>query len=257
MVTEILGFLIIIGALLVVAVRYWSRHQSDSTRDGEELLSSTQQLKAELERSADAVVSRIGSHIQPLEDLVRRAEERTKHLERQLDEAHRMAGELQQRSDLLQRQLLDAQQVIQELSLRQSMTVVPASLPVMAPAARTSISAHPPVERVDAQDFAAVLQHSIARDEQGYAGALTAEQPLVSAQQAAGLAEAMTHRPEQASEPIAMAEPDDDNVPPNATKARALLLSGYSVEDTARETGIGRGAIELLQEMNWREMEQA
>ena len=54
-----------------------------------------------------------------------------------------------------------------------------------------------------------------------------------------------------------MAESDDDNVPPNATKARALLLSGYSVEDTARETGIGRGAIELLQEMNRREMEQA
>lgn len=106
-------------------------------------------------------------------------------------------------------------------------------------------------------NFAAVLQHSIARDEQGYAGTLTAEQPLVSAQQAAGLAEAMTHRPEQPPEPIAMAESDDDNVPPNATKARALLLSGYSVEDTARETGIGRGAIELLQEMNRREMEQA
>ena len=73
MVTEILGFLIIIGALLVIAVRYWSRHQPDSTRDGEEMRSSTEQLKAELEHSADAVVSRIGSHIQPLEDLDRKS----------------------------------------------------------------------------------------------------------------------------------------------------------------------------------------
>lgn len=255
MVTEILGFLIIIGALLVAVVRYWSRHQPDPARDEEEMRSSTERLKAELERSADAVVSRIGSHIQPLEDLVRRAEERTHRLELQLDASQRMAGELQQRSDLLQRQLLEARQVIQELSLRQSMVAVEPSLSVMSqPAALATVPAQPPVERVDAQDFAAVLQQSIDRDEQGGSGASTEMQPLVSAKQAAGLAEAMTHRPESAAEPVAPVEPD--NTPPNAAKARALLLSGYSVEDTVRETGIGRGAIELLQEMNRREMEQ-
>ena len=35
----------------------------------------------------------------------------------------------------------------------------------------------------------------------------------------------------------------------SAARVRALLLSGYSVEDVARETGVGRGAIELMQEM--------
>ena len=35
----------------------------------------------------------------------------------------------------------------------------------------------------------------------------------------------------------------------SAARVRALLLSGWSVEDVARETGMGKGAIELMQEM--------
>ena len=95
-------------------------------------------------------------------------------------------------------------------------------------------------------------------------------EPAINAQQAAGLAEAMNRRPEDMPEPIT---PEQEAVPeekepepapqqvqekpisPNAAKAKALLRSGYSVEDTARETGMGRGAIELLKEMNKRDLE--
>ena len=224
---------------------------------------STDQLKAELSRSADAVVNRMGSHIKHLEELIRQAEERNIRLETQLDESRRIGEDLQQRSDTLQRQILEARQVIQELSLRQTM---PAAMPVMQPASVVPAASLAPVERVDAEDFAAVLQQSIARDEQSaqISASLDTMQPLVSAQQAAGLAEAMTRRPEQQpvdsempQTPTALAAGDvtDTEAPPNAAKARALLLSGYSIEDTARETGIGRGAIELLQEMSRRELE--
>lgn len=265
MVTEYLGFLIIIGALLVFGARWWSRRQPDEAQDMDEMRTSTDQLKAELARSADAVVSRMGSHIKHLEELIRQAEERNIRLEAQLDESHRVGSELQQRSDLLQRQILEARQVLQELSLRQTMPVMPTSMPVMQPAPLSAASAQMPVERVDATDFAAVLQQSIVRDEQGaqLPASLDSLQPLVSAQQAAGLAEAMTHRPEPqineaelVQEPVAAPTTESEDEPPNATKARALLLSGYSVEETARETGIGRGAIELLQEMSRRELEQ-
>ena len=37
--------------------------------------------------------------------------------------------------------------------------------------------------------------------------------------------------------------------PSNADRVRALLLAGWTVEDIAHETGMGRGAIELMQEM--------
>ena len=267
MVTEYLGFLIIIGALLVFGVRWWSRRQPDDAQDIEEMRTSTDQLKAELSRSADAVVNRMGSHIKHLEELIRQAEERNIRLETQLDESRRIGEDLQQRSDTLQRQILEARQVIQELSLRQTMpAAMPAAMPVMQPASVVPAASLAPVERVDAEDFAAVLQQSIARDEQSaqISASLDTMQPLVSAQQAAGLAEAMTRRPEQQpvdsempQTPTASAAGDvtDTEAPPNAAKARALLLSGYSIEDTARETGIGRGAIELLPEMSRRELE--
>lgn len=46
-------------------------------------------------------------------------------------------------------------------------------------------------------------------------------------------------------------EPESVN---SAARVRTLLLSGWSVEDVARETGMGKGAIELMQEMIRRQM---
>lgn len=40
----------------------------------------------------------------------------------------------------------------------------------------------------------------------------------------------------------------------SAARVRALLLAGWSVEDIARETGMGKGAIELMQEMIRRQL---
>ena len=40
----------------------------------------------------------------------------------------------------------------------------------------------------------------------------------------------------------------------SAARVRALLLSGWSVEDVARETGMGKGAIELMQAMTRRQI---
>ncbi|MBR2179642.1 MAG: hypothetical protein IJ862_04520 [Selenomonadaceae bacterium] len=52
----------------------------------------------------------------------------------------------------------------------------------------------------------------------------------------------------------------DTNKPPapinNTAKIKDMLLEGMSVEDIARETGLGRGAIELVQEMTRRKLER-
>ena len=48
-----------------------------------------------------------------------------------------------------------------------------------------------------------------------------------------------------------------DKVPVNNTaKIKDMLLDGMSVEDIARETGLGRGAVELVQEMTRRKLER-
>lgn len=267
-----LGLLIIVGFILVMGAR-WLSHRQQQQIDSEALRQSTDQLKAELERSADAVISRMGSHIKHLERLLQEADERNRKLEAQLDEARRAGLDLEQQLRQLSSDTLTARRVADELAARWQ--AVPPVMPsaVMpaapAPAASAPMAASPVVarepERVDVQDFAQVLQQSMERDE--LAQAAPVETPPVSVQQAAGLAEAMSSRSAkamderlpveeggQSAEVIAPADEGLD-ISPNAAKARALLLSGYSVEETARETGIGKGAIELLREMNRRELE--
>ena len=254
---EIFGFLIIAGALLVMVVRVISKRQQGV--DTEELRASTEQLKAELTRSADAVIARMGNHIQHLENLLRQADERNVRLENGINEYKRLAGEMEERSAALNRELSEARKMIAELAAYQSVPLVPQQpvMPMAVPAA--------PMQRIDAQDFAAVLQNSMSREDDS--------EPAINAQQAAGLAEAMTRRPEDMLEPLVpeheeeraateeeKPEPPKKREPekvisPNAAKAKALLRSGYSVEDTARETGMGRGAIELLREMNKRDLQ--
>ncbi|WP_173442890.1 hypothetical protein [Selenomonas ruminantium] len=244
---ELFGFLIIAGALLVMVVRVISKRQQGV--DTEELRTSTEQLKAELTRSADAVIARMSNHIQHLEELLRQADERNVRLEAGINEYKRLAGEMEDRSAALNRELTEARKMIAELAAYQSVPLVPPQ-PVIPMAAAA------PMQRVDAQDFAEVLQNSMNREE-----------PAINAQQATGLAVAMTRRPEdlaevqdsaqqenleaeeEQSEPPKTSEPEKA-ISPNAAKAKALLRSGYSIEETARETGMGRGAIELLKEMN-------
>lgn len=254
---ELFGFLIIAGALLVMVVRVISKRQQGV--DTEELRASTEQLKAELTRSADAVIARMGNHIQHLENLLRQADERNVRLETGINEYKRLAGEMEERSAALNRELTEARKMIAELAAYQSVPLTPQP-PVMPMAA-----APMPMQRVDAQDFAAVLQNSMSRE----------EQPAINAQQATGLAVAMTRRPDEQPEEseadlsekenldveeeektVQVEKPEPEKViSPNAAKAKALLRSGYSVEETARETGMGRGAIELLKEMNKRDLQ--
>lgn len=42
----------------------------------------------------------------------------------------------------------------------------------------------------------------------------------------------------------------------NSAKIKEMLLAGLSIEDIARETGLGRGAVELVQEMTRRQLER-
>jgi len=252
---ELFGFLIIAGAIVVMVVRMISKRQQGVNT--EELRVSTEQLKAELTRSADAVIARMGNHIQHLENLLRQADERNVRLEAGINEYKRLAGEMEERSAALNRELTEARKMIAELAAYQSVPLTPPQ-PVMPMASSM------PMQRVDAQDFAAVLQNSLSRE----------ETPAINAQQATGLAVAMTRRPDELPEENEADSQENKNldaeeeknvqpekqepekvISPNAAKAKALLRSGYSVEETARETGMGRGAIELLKEMNKRDLQ--
>jgi hypothetical protein len=99
------------------------------------------------------------------------------------------------------------------------------------------------MQRVDAQDFAEVLQNSINREVAGEVANNTLQPESVQEN---------TNPPieKPVEEQTVPKRVPEKPISPNAAKAKALLRSGYSIEDTARETGMGRGAIELLNEMN-------
>ena len=242
---EIFGFLIIAGALLVVFVRLISRRQKGVNT--EELRTSTEQLKAELTRSADAVISRMGNHIQHLENLLRQADERNVRLEAGINEYKRLAGEMEDRSAALNRELNEARKMIAELAAYQSVPMMPK--PPVVPMPNLSSQQMPPssaqMQRVDAQDFAEVLQNSINREAAGEVANNTLQPESV--QENTNPHPPIEKPVEKQTVPKRVPEKP---ISPNAAKAKALLRSGYSIEDTARETGMGRGAIELLNEMN-------
>ena len=55
---------------------------------------------------------------------------------------------------------------------------------------------------------------------------------------------------------ISAREADKAPINNNTAKIKDMLLEGMSVEDIARETGLGRGAVELVQEMTRRKLER-
>lgn len=226
MVTEIMGGLIIAGALLVLIARWHAGRQQASVQDHQGMQAATARLKQELERSGNEIISRMGTHVNHLEDLIYEAEEKKKELRGQI-------LQLQQWQQSIQEQLAEQHRMSQQLAQQME------SLQMRQRQVSAAVSAMPmeaEVERVDAQDFASVLQQSIERDERE-AAAQTEDVPLPE---------------EMEAEPVLSEE--DKARAANSAKARGLLLSGWSVEDVARETGLGKGAVELLQQMTKHQM---
>ena len=283
MVTEVLGLMIAVGAILVFGVRYLNNRQAQAQELQEDMQQSTRRLKAELERSGDAVVKRLGSHVAHLENLIREADARNAELAHSLSESRRMEEGFRRQLKDMERNLEDVRAENRRLSearenqLRQE-EELSRQRQAMQQQQEAERQAAPAPQRIDALDFAQVLQNSIQRGaaEEAAASAqsLIGEphqevpqegQPLVNAQQAAGLAEAMTNwepAPEELfKEPdkveAASTRPHPGPTPDTAAaKARAMLLSGYSIEEVSRDTGLGKRAVELVREMSRHELEK-
>ena len=291
MVTEVLGLMIVVGAVLVLGVRYLSGRQAQTKELQEDMQQSTQRLKAELERSGDAVVKRLGSHVAHLEGLIREADDRNAELTAKLSESRRLGESFQRQIQEMERSLEDAREEnrrlreAREQSLRQQEELQRQEKAELQARQERLDSAKAAPQRVDAMDFAQVLQNSIQRGaaEEATSPVQPSEQnvksligepaqepaqegqPLVNAQQAAGLAEAMNNwepaAEELFKEPDRVAEhetkPHAGPTPDTAAaKARAMLLSGYSIEEVSRDTGLGKRAVELVREMSRHELEK-
>lgn len=279
--TEILGALIILGAVLLLIVRYIIHRRQRSEEEDEDLAASIEKLKKELQQSADTIIKRLGSHVTKLEGLLREADDRRVRLETRVADAQRLEWALRQRIEELERRLRDTGQ--------------PMPTPVAHPGERMPVASAPPMpsqeaRRTDGDEFAAVLHQSILR-EQARAAAepqsvavspQPAPMPMRTGREVAHPAPLPTAMrspmPQERVQSTALPQrrPGAVSVPPSApsmpappiaptegtksvredeaiTKARALLRAGRTVEQVARETGVEIGALRLMKQMTQRD----
>ena len=261
--TEILGALIILGAVLLLIARYIIQRRQRSDEEDEDLAASIEKLKKELQQSADTIIKRLGSHVTKLEGLLREADDRRVHLESRVAEAQRLEWALRQRIEELERRLRDLGQ--------------PLPAP---PAAAAQVSSVEPVpqtpeaRRTDGDEFAAVLHQSILREQ---ARASVENAPVYAAPLTAPQRQIRQDMPQSASphgvpvhpaaarpvSPVRQVVPAQLVIPPqprveeaqpvredeSIVKARALLRAGRTIEQVARETGVEIGALRLMKQM--------
>lgn len=229
------------------------------------------------------------------EALLRESEENRKALEASLQAARETVQKLREQQEASAAQIRSMERVVQALPA-QGAPFVPPPPPIPMDAAATYEGGAPAAEpapivteREDAAEFAAVLQNSIERDAVGEEiqktplastiGQVREAEKIVSppsappleakeAQETKGAealpaprgikpapvgAEAQAPSRMEAPAPKAAEGPHEATT---ADRARALLLSGIPVEEVSRQTGMGKGAVELVKEMSRRQLAQ-
>ena len=266
--TEILGALIILGAVLLLIVRYIIHRRQRSDEADEDLAESIEKLKKELQQSADTIIKRLGSHVTKLEGLLREADDRRVRLETRVADAQRLEWALRQRIEELERRLSDLGQT------------PPVSPGVRATEPTQTAAPVAPVQearRTDGDEFAAVLHQSIMREQARAAAEPTrqiyappsaqpgrqVQEPLRAPSAAHGQpvrtqsAAMPVHPPAIPVAPAPPAVPESEAEPVREDeaiiKARALLRAGRTIEQVARETGVEIGALRLMQQMTQRD----
>ncbi|MCR5176739.1 MAG: hypothetical protein K6C05_07780 [Anaerovibrio sp.] len=250
MTTEILGFIIIVGAIIVLLAK---RQLQKADDDPEVIEASAGRLRYELEQSADEIISRMAGHIDHLEKLLKEADSKSRQLERRINELQRMqTNDIEKPSEVGNNEFAQVLEDNINKSDFSSMAVeyddVANDMPGEASPAdfmgNEEAGQDPEGEMSDAQ----IKALEYIRE---------ASMTLEAAQNDLGLnvvEEADDIGPAGASGE-AVATQAQDNKPPeeDATGiAKKLLQAGYDPEEVGRITGLGMNAIRLIVQMQGR-----
>lgn len=268
MTTEILGFIIIAGAVIVLV----ARHQLSRAEDDPEVLeAATGRLRYELEQSADEIISRMTEHVDRLERLLREADykaevlqERIRQLEA-LQGAHGMhgmeAGAAYQPLSGAERQGVDY------LTVRAAADASAANVNASAGAASVRESGGygmPSMSESDRRAWELIREASMELEAQyeAQSNAMQSAQQSDALQQAVDIqtgnldsyVSGSSYAAETADEPgYAYDEEKGLDTEAAARQARQMLAHGFEVDDIARATGLGIGAVQLIRQMEARQ----
>ena len=268
MTTEILGFIIIAGAVIVLV----ARHQLSRAEDDPEVLeAATGRLRYELEQSADEIISRMTEHVDRLERLLREADYKAEVLQERIRQLEALQGAQGMHG-------MEAGAAYQPLSgaERQRVDYLTARAAADASAANVNASAGaasvrepggygmPSMSESDRRAWELIREASMELEAQyeAQSNAMQSAQQSDALQQAVDIqtgnldsyVSGSSYAAETADEPgYAYDEEKGLDTEAAARQARQMLAQGFKVDDIARATGLGIGAVQLIRQMEARQ----
>ena len=257
MIAEIMGLLIFLGAALLLFARYQGG-KGGNNADGNALKVSMESLKNEMERTSEQAIERMGGHVNRFDRLMKDAKildedlsYRVKEVRAVEDRLRKEMSESRAMSEEIKRELERAKDLRDELQRQAALTsqLINANIenPLINVTARRAVNSYEDMsvasEEIDAPlieapknkgDFAALLNESIEKAEEEERASF---EPLRE-----------TYEPsDEAAELLKKDKTEKEDKPKNPSDtAKELLTQGASVEEVMRQTGMGRGAVELL-----------
>lgn len=249
MTTEILGFIIILGAVIVLLAR---QHLNKSEDDPEVLEAATGRLRYELEQSADEIINRMTEHVDRLERMLREADYKAELLQQKIDMLQSMGN-------------MDVKMPATELDMEET-------TPAAVYAGRETAIANNVEESYDmtpsdekAWEYIREASMKLEAQYEAQSNTMQSVQQsdalqqamdiqtgnldgLVSAGGNANIAQTASDAGKGGQLPYAdEAQGLDTEV---ATKAaRDMLADGYELEEIAKATGLGIGAVHLIKQL--------
>ena len=268
MTTEILGFIIIAGAVIVLV----ARHQLSRAEDDPEVLeAATGRLRYELEQSADEIISRMTEHVDRLERLLREADYKAEVLQERIRQLEALQGAQGMHG-------MEAGAAYQPLSgaERQGVDYLTVRAAADASAANVNASAGvasvrepggygmPSMSESDRRAWELIREASMELEAQyeAQSNAMQSAQQSDALQQAVDIqtgnldsyVRGSSYAAETADEPgYAYDEEKGLDTEAAARQARQMLAQGFEVDDIARATGLGIGAVQLIRQMEARQ----
>lgn len=218
MITELMIILIVVGAIIVFVA--WTsarkrKHDEEDRRDAEE---STEKFKQGLEKTANEIIGRMEEQAARMEKLLNETERSRAQVEGRIVELKKLIRKVELQESELKNFLARLENAVDDVN------AVRNSQPARQPVQKIS----PPILTAPTSNFAAVLEKSMAEPappkKSEHVARRTSELPTAGTN----------------SETVNAAD---------SSAVREMLAEGLTVEEIARETGLGRGAILLVQQM--------
>lgn len=225
MITELMIILIVVGAVIIFIA--WTsarrrKNDDDERRDAEE---STEKFKQDLEKTANEIIGRMETQAARLEKLLNESEKSRTQLEGRIAELKKLSRKIDEQSIDLKNLAARVNSKFDNVEQRQ-----PARQPVKSPITPPPISITPPT-----QNFSKILEQS-----------MTEPAPPKRSEQLTKAAPVRKISEMPAKPTPAQSEFENSG---DSSVVREMLMDGMTVEEIAKETGLGRGAVLLIQQM--------